>query len=352
MVFIRDILFAKSILLSNFTRLRFPFKIAFAVTYRCNLSCQMCNIWKKARCENELTIGEIDNFFKRAKNFSWIGITGGEPFLREDLPEICDIIINHCKRLSRLHFATNGQLFNEITALPLRILNKHKRLKFVFIVSIDGPPYLHDSIRRRDGAWKNAVTTFLKLKEIPNVKAQFGFTISPHNLGRFEETYMSLKESYPSLGFDDINVNVFQKSSFYYENNSMTEPNRVLLEREIKKITSMDKDKLSINNFLRRIYLNLYLKYLETKQCPLKCQAFSSTCFLDPQGDLYPCGMYQKKLLNIRDMKQDFATVWNGIDAKRLSYECSHGFCPACWSPCDAFSAIGGSLMNALRKFK
>jgi radical SAM protein with 4Fe4S-binding SPASM domain len=122
----------------------------------------------------------------------------------------------------------------------------------------------------------------------------------------------------------------------------------VELEKEIRSILEMDKEGLSLNNFLRRRYLALYLKYLKSGKCPLRCQALSSTCFLDPSGDLFPCAVYDKKLLNISRLNRSFQDLWNSEEAKILSRECSGNLCPSCWSPCDAYSAIAGSLGKAI----
>lgn len=347
---LRDLFFLKSILISNFSRLNFPLKISYAVTYKCNLRCKMCNIWNKSPRNDELTIKEIEAFFKRASKFYWIGITGGEPFLRTDLSEIVDIILTYCSRLTALHFATNGLLTDKILNLVEYIHKQDRKLKVFFTISIDGPALLHDEIRGRVGAWENAINTFKHLKNMEGVKVQIGFTFSAHNLGRFKDTFILLKEIYPALRFDDINVNIFQKSSFYYENQAMQDFDYSKLLNEIKIILDMDKDTFSINNFLRRRYLRLYPRYLKTKKYPLKCQALSSTCFLDPYGNLFPCLAYNKKLVNVKDMQEELGYIWNEDYAKDLSFECSNNLCPSCWSPCDAYSAIGGSLIKLLLK--
>ena len=308
----------------------------------------MCNIWKKEPGRDELSVEDLDNFFKRANKFSWVGITGGEPFLRPDLTDIIDVVSKYCRNLSAIHFATNGQLKEKILGVTDYIRRKNKRLKVVYTVSIDGPPSLHDEIRGVPGTWNRAVDTFKTLKNDGFAKAQIGFTLSPHNMGRFGDAFNALKETHPKLSFDDMTVNIFQKSSFYYENVDMQEFDKARLRSEIKKILEMDKDRFSVNNFLRRKYLRLYLKYMDTHKCPLKCQALSSTCFLDPYGNLFPCAVYNKKLLNIKDMKDELANIWNKDYAKKLSRECSHHACPSCWSPCDAYSAIGSSLKQAL----
>lgn len=340
-------LFLKSILISNFKRLSFPFKISYAVTYNCNLRCRMCNIWRKPSIDMELNIKEIDNFFKRSDRFSWIGLTGGEPFLRLDLPEAIDVILFYCKRLDAVHFSTNGHLIDKIFNLTQYIRRKNKRLRILYTISVDGPPSLHDEIRGVKGAWENAIAAFKSLKDINLVKAQFGFTLSAYNIDKFQDTFISLKDVYPRLRFDDITVNVFQRSALYYGNQDMEPLNNDKAFDEIRKILRMDQGGFSINNFLRRTYLKLYLKYIDTHRCPLKCQALSSTCFLDPYGNLFPCTVYNKRLLNIRDLKEDFGSIWNSDYAKSLSYECSNYICPSCWSPCDAYSAIAGSLKEA-----
>ncbi|MDP8230059.1 MAG: radical SAM protein [Candidatus Gorgyraea atricola] len=344
---IKKLHFLKSMAISNFRRLSFPLKISYVVTYRCNLKCKMCNIWQKRDHSNELTLNEVDNFFKKANKFSWVGITGGEAFLRPDLKEIIDIISHYCKRLGAVHISTNGQLTDRIVDLTKEVRKKDKDLKLVYSISIDGPPSLHDEIRGVEGAWARAIETFKRLKDMELVRPQLDFTLSAHNMDKFSDTFAVLKDTYPGIKFDDIIVNVFQRSSLYYGNQDMEPLDNSKVAAEITKILEMDKEGFSINNFLRRRYLKLYLKYIKTDKCPLKCQAFSSSCFLDPYGDLFPCTMYNKRLMNIRDLKEDFSSIWNQEDARRLSYECSNHMCPSCWSPCDAYSAIAGSLIEA-----
>ncbi len=238
---------------------------------------------------------------------------------------------------------------HKIIALSEYVHKKNKKLKIVFNVSIDGAPYLHDQIRGVQGAWDNAVGTFIQLKEMPGVKPHIGFTLSSNNVDKFKETFTALKEVYPDIKFDDIHISIFQKSSFYYENQDMYEPNSEALLNAIRVILKEDKDGFSLNNFLRRTYLKLYPRYMNTKKSPLKCKALFSTLFLDPYGNLFPCVIYNKKLVNVRDIKREFSFFWIGSEAKRLSYECSNNICPGCWSPCDAFSSIIDSLPKLLQ---
>jgi len=325
-------------------RLPFPHKISYVVTYRCNLSCKMCNIWKKKSAE-ELSLEEIEKFFIKSNSFSWVGLTGGEPFLREDITEVVRIILDNCRDLTAVHFATNGTMSSNIVEAVEKILGyKNNKVRLLFTLSIDGPPSLHDQIRGIEGTWLNCVTTFKKLRAIKSVQARIGTTLSHYNLDKFHETFLSLKETYPLLRFDDFTVNVFHKSSLYYDNNTMPDLDYQNTIKAIDKILALDKDSFSVNNFLRRKYLKLYRQYAYNKKCPLRCQALSSTCILEPQGDIYPCSIYGQRIANIKEEDYDLGKIWSYAYVKNLRMKCLKSDCPSCWTPCDAYSAIIGSL--------
>jgi len=343
-----DLLFLISILESNFRRSRLPFKLGLAVTYRCNLKCSMCNIWQKAEGRDEIQLNEIKEFFNRVNKFSWVTITGGEPFLREDLPLIAETVTYYCRNLSVLHFATNGMLEEKIIELIRKVHNLHKKLHIAVTVSIDGPPQLHDKIRGVRGSWERAIRTFKALKKISRVQPRIGFTFSHANLRSFAEMVRSIKNSYQNIKSDDINVNVFHKSGFYYGNQDLPGLDKRVLSEEISSILNTEIEETSLANLLRRTYLKLYLKYLSAGKSPLRCKALSSSFYLDPYGNIFPCPIYNQKVLNIRQIDQDFLKIWNSQDFKNLAHRCSDQLCPGCWTPCDANLAIAGSLGKAL----
>ncbi len=323
-------------------------KISFAVTYRCNLRCGMCHIWKKKPAPDELDAREIDRFFKYANGFSWVGLTGGEPFLREDLPEIVDAVRRHSRRLGCLHINTNGQLPEKILWLVPEISRVIAPARLIVTVSIDGPPLVHDAVRGRAGAWERAIATFTGLKGLSGIRAQLGYTVTPENLGAFGAMLAAVRERCPRLRFDDVNVNIFQRSAFFYGNEDLPAMAREELSREIASIQSLDQEGGSVNSLLRRRYLQFYQKYLASGRPPLRCQALSASCFLDPGGNLYPCVMHARRVLSVRDLDLPLTSFWKRQEVRRLSDECSRHLCPGCWTPCDAFSAIAGSLARAI----
>lgn len=84
-----------------------PIYVQFYVTARCNLTCQQCNIIYANSDVRECTIGEVERI---AENFAKMGVaivllTGGEPFVRKDLP---DIIRAFESRGVHVRMQTNG----------------------------------------------------------------------------------------------------------------------------------------------------------------------------------------------------------------------------------------------------
>ena len=84
-----------------------PVYVQFYITARCNLTCQQCNIIYANSDVRECTLDEIK---RMADNFKTLGVamvllTGGEPFIRQDLP---DIICAFESRGIHVRMQTNG----------------------------------------------------------------------------------------------------------------------------------------------------------------------------------------------------------------------------------------------------
>ena len=91
-----------------------PLYVQYYVTARCNLRCEQCNVIYANADQEECTIDQIERI---ARNLASIGtsmvlLTGGEPFMRRDLPEIAETFIKHGvhPRLQTNGFASEDQL--------------------------------------------------------------------------------------------------------------------------------------------------------------------------------------------------------------------------------------------------
>ncbi len=169
---------------SNFTALKRPYKLNFAITYRCQSRCLTCNIWKKTP-QNELTIEEIRDFAKKNNYFKWIELTGGEVFLRSDLVDIAEAF-NRYSPLYILTMPTNSLTNHDYIISKLSAILNLGIPKIAVTVSLDGYRELHDKIRGVPGNYDKAIDLYKRLIELKksykNLYFTFGYTISGYNL--------------------------------------------------------------------------------------------------------------------------------------------------------------------------
>lgn len=112
---------------------------------RCNCRCQMCDIWKtRSRLSLDRETLETQREALIQLGVQQVVFTGGEPLLNPDLLDICMFF----KELS-IHttLLTSGLLLRRYAALVAHNLDE-------VIISIDGPPAVHDDIRNVPGAFQ------------------------------------------------------------------------------------------------------------------------------------------------------------------------------------------------------
>lgn len=140
---------------------RLPLEGNIDLTYRCNNSCRHC--WlslpvKSPRKKEELTFDEIRRIVDEARAMGcqkW-SISGGEPLLRPDFPEIFDYLTHKAVSYS---LNTNGTLMTPQIAQWL----KRKGTKMIALYGATADVY--DRITRHPGGFEKVMRGFQYLKE-------------------------------------------------------------------------------------------------------------------------------------------------------------------------------------------
>jgi len=110
-----------------------PRFLTYIVTFRCNARCVMCDSWKKPS-PGELTLPEIEAVFAQLPRLDTVRLSGGEPFLRSDFPEIARLAIERLQPRF-LHVTTNGFLTRQVVEFCER---RPRATPLVLLVSLDG----------------------------------------------------------------------------------------------------------------------------------------------------------------------------------------------------------------------
>ncbi len=137
-----------------------PHVIQFPVNDICNSSCQMCNVWQK-KLDSQISTADLAVILSNRlfAEVSGVGLNGGEPTLRKDLPEIASILVARLPKLRTISLITNAlnaeNVIAQIDALGVGLQDSNKI--FSVMVSLDGVGDVHDRVRGRAGSFENAV---------------------------------------------------------------------------------------------------------------------------------------------------------------------------------------------------
>jgi len=347
---IAEINFGVKILTTNLSFFN-PYEVNFAITYKCNSCCKTCSIWK-IKPNNELSLKEIEKFAEKNKFINWMRLTGGEPFLRKDYVDIVKVLNENLPYLYFLSTPTNS-LLGDLVVKKVKEVLKFFKKGYTISVSLDGPKDVHDNIRGIKGNWNKAIDVYKKLKklesEYKNFKVYFGYTISPYNVGMFEKTIEEVKKEIPSIIKKDFHVNLFQISDVYYGNQNMKVDKDFFEKAKEEVDIALESRKKSLDkiDIVESKYLRNAKKYLETKQCPIDCNIFNLSCYIDPMGDVYPCTMFNFKLGNLREVDFDLKKILTSEKARKSKEIIKKKKCPHCWTPCESHQMILSNWLKA-----
>ncbi len=341
-----------SALASNFKSLSRPYKLNFAVTYRCQSRCITCNIWQM-KPEKELTLSEIEAFAKKNRFFKWIELTGGEPFLRDDLADIVKAFRDSSKDLYMVTLPTNSLCSIERIKSTVRTMLDLKIPKLVITVSLDGYKELHDRMRGIPNNFEKAIAVFKMLKEMrkehSNLDFVFGYTMSRYNKGAFEKTFQEVKNAIPDVTYNDFHINLAQSSENYYRNKGADiSAYGEDVARELENILSHKRFSPNPVSFLDTLFLKKLVYFARTGKSPMRNRSLELSLFMDSGGNIYPSIVSNIKVGNIKDSNFDLMRILGGDCAVKARESIRDGGESPNWTSCEAYQAMLGNLLGSL----
>ncbi|MBF0614203.1 MAG: radical SAM protein [Magnetococcales bacterium] len=348
---LRTLHLAHAILRANLGLLRNPYKLTFVVTWRCNARCRHCEIWNKNDPTPPLSLNEIERFIQQYPGFTWIDLTGGEPFLRPDIVDLTALLLRHSPRLDHLHLPTNAVS----PALTIQRIEELLRLDppmLTITLSLDGPLPLHDRLRGVEGNGQNVLEVLRHFHRHPDprLRLYLGFTLSDHNVGTLTATKEAVQREMPWIDWHHWHLNLAHTSAHYYGNSAqplLTPPHHPAL---IQEITTMRAQKASRwwdpVSWLETRYLDGAIRHLAGQRQPLPCLAIHSSLYLAPDGTCYPCSIWNHPVGQLRDFDYDLSALLASTPARHTREMIHKQQCPGCWTPCDAYPTILGHLVQ------
>lgn len=196
-----------------------PRKVDIEITSRCNLRCKYCfHFSSPADVANELPQEEWFDFFEELRDCSVtdVCLSGGEPFIRDDLKDIIKSIISNRMRFSIL---SNGTLVNDEIAAFIASTRRCNEVQ----ISIDGSiSVTHDSFRGK-GSFYKAVEG---IKHLLNNKVPVGIRVTIHRQN------VDDLENIARLLLEDIGLPSFSTNSASYMGLCRKNPEQILLSSQ------------------------------------------------------------------------------------------------------------------------
>ena len=131
------------------------------VTSRCNSLCRTCFYFDKLNSRDDLSLEQIRRIAETAPPFRKLWLSGGEPFLREELAEIVSWFVQR-NGVRNINLPTNGLLPEKIFRAVDRMLEECPDTAIDLNFSLDGLADTHDAIR---GVPNNFVRTLATMAE-------------------------------------------------------------------------------------------------------------------------------------------------------------------------------------------
>ncbi len=294
------------------------------VTYRCNARCTMCNRYKvPSKPEEEISIETI----RKLPEMYFTNITGGEPFIREDLKEIVRELY---KKSDRIVISTNG-FFTD------RIVDLCKEFPQVGIrISIEGLEQTNNDIRGLEDGFNRGYTTLKTLVDMGMKDVGFGMTVQDKNAPDLVPLYDIS---------DELNMEFATASlhnSFYFVESNNIIHDRLAVAENFEKLINKLLESNSPKKWFRAYFNHGLINYIFSQKRLLPCDMSFDTFFIDPYGDVMPCNGTKVKEVMGNLNEQEWDELWNSEAAEQVRQKVR------C---CDRNCWMIGSVSPAMHKY-
>jgi MoaA/NifB/PqqE/SkfB family radical SAM enzyme len=185
-----------------------PFMIVF-INSICNLTCEHCFYWQNLNQRDDLTFAEFEALSRELGAFENLNLSGGEPFLRPDFAEICQLfLVNNA--VKQIYVPTNGY-FTERTERQLRAVLTSETLRlFACEISLDGTAEYHNRFRGNPKSFAKAMETYDMLaglqREDPRLRIHAISTATHENMDEIRRLTDFLYERCPAMDHHNLAV--------------------------------------------------------------------------------------------------------------------------------------------------
>jgi MoaA/NifB/PqqE/SkfB family radical SAM enzyme len=297
---------------------------------QCNCRCVMCDIWRirEAQQIKPADLGSHLGSF-RELGVQWVVFSGGEPQLNEKWSGLAQILRSADIRVTML---TAGLLLKAQAKTVAECIDD-------VIVSLDGPPAIHNSIRRVAGAFEKMAEGVQSIHEFrPGMAVRARCTVQKANRNSLREVVATAKQiGLTSVSFlaADLTSSAFNRPDGWGPDHSgrvsLTSQEANELETEIERLIVEEREHpgfvVETPAKLRRIVQHFRAHLGEATETAPRCNAPWVSAVVEASGDLRPC-FFHPVLGNIHS--QSLTAILNGPEALHFRANLDMATNPTC----------------------
>lgn len=304
--------------ISSLTNILFtnrPFNLILYVTARCNARCSMCyylDVIEKANdnISLELSMDEIHKIFLKLGYVPYLSLSGGEPFLRNDIAQIVDSAAKICRPMV-ISVPTNCSNPKHIIKTFESICPKYPDVQFEAHVSLDGLGQVHDNIRKIPGLFDKVLETTELLNSLnrgscKNLKTKLVSTYSSHNQDQVEDLIRFAGEH---MHFERM---ILAMAHGTCSDVTKQHLDKLRYAELCQKVEAMNRKRMAKQSVPMRLARrtkkakeHLRDKWDKEKSLGCYCNAGKKILVISEQGEVYPCEPLRYVMGNVRNYDYD-----------------------------------------------
>ena len=314
-----------------------PTVLIFHCTFVCDARCEMCNNWTRGDRKSDMSLDEISRAFDSRlwKNIENANVSGGEPTTRNDLVEVCGVMLEKLPRLRKFGMNTTGLTPHRAIPMLTSIVEMTRDRGVIFSarVSIDGVGEMHNDVRNVKSGFDKAGETIKAMVALQKQNPHFNFgistTIFSQNLGDADNILHWARQH--DL---DIVFNMVRFTDPMLGNGDLAEKCQPVGEDE-QRMRQFFLDRVRSDsvfdgqNYVYMHYADMIANgYHRQAPCPFQTQGI----MVNPDGGLFFCEN-SEVIGNLRD--EDAEDVYFQAASQEHRQHITDHECPTCLSPCQ-----------------
>jgi len=245
----------------------------------------------EAQKAEELSIETI----RKLPEMAFCNVTGGEPFIRQDLQQIVEELY---RKADRIVIVTNGYFTDRVLAMCKAFPKVGLR------ISMEGLRETNDAIRGIPNGFDRGIESLRKLAELGHPDVGFSTTVQDLNC----HDLIHLYEMGNELGFEHATATLH--NSFYFKKFDNEIENKYEVAKAFEELINRMLRYKSPKKWFRAYFNHGLINYVYGQPRLLPCEMSEDAFFVEPYGDVVPCNGMVKKAVMGNLSTQTWDEIW------------------------------------------